>query len=119
MEYQYPWALTEMNPWNEWWERQCQMKLDALVTTIWKQCHDEGHEVCMFLEEDFKGVKSLFDLGMIPNDIDGLYLGRRRVPNHEWLYGEPEQTITTIGYIHNTVTTTQHTNKRRIKKTIV
>ena len=28
---------------------------------------------------------------MIPNDIDGLYLGRRRVPNHEWLYGEPEQ----------------------------
>ena len=36
--------------------------------------------VCMFLEEDFEGVRSLSDLGMIPDDIDGLYLGRRRVP---------------------------------------
>ena len=95
MEYnEYPWALTEMNPWNEWWERPM---LDGEVGcalghyNMWKQAYDEGHEVCMFLEEDFEGVRSLSDLGMIPDDIDGLYLGRRRVPNHEWLYDKPEE----------------------------
>ena len=73
---------------NAWWNRD--IKEGEIGCAIghylmWKQAYEEGHELCLFLEEDFNPIHSLenLDLRDLPEDVDGFYLGRSKVNPNE------------------------------------
>ena len=73
---------------NKWWNRSI---LEGEVGCaighylMWKQAYDEGHDLCLFLEEDFNQINSLenLDLSELPDNVDGFYLGRSKVNPNE------------------------------------
>ena len=89
---EYPWALP--TTWNEWWERpMLEGEIGCALGhyKMWKQAYDEGHDMVLFLEEDFKFLRSLKNIKLYFDDsIDGCYLGRRVVSGYEHLYGPME-----------------------------
>ena len=98
----FNWKIKDSN--NSWWNRN--LKAGEVGCALshwkaWKQAYDEGHELVLFLEEDFKVIHDLknLDLSKISKDIDGFYLGRSKVGkdiieyDSNWVYP---------GYSYNT-----------------
>jgi hypothetical protein len=76
------WQLKDSN--NKWWNRpilEGEIGCSIGHWMMWKQAYDEGHELCLFLEEDFSPVISLGDLDLsdLPKNTDGFYLSRNKV----------------------------------------
>jgi len=70
---------------------------------MWQKAYNEGHELCLFLEEDFEITHSLKDLDLsdLPADVDGFYLGRNKVVKNE-VEEEVGKNWLKPGYSYNT-----------------
>lgn len=76
------WQLKDSN--NKWWNRpvlEGEVGCSLGHWSMWKKAYEEGHELCLFLEEDFSPIHSLKDLDLsdLPKDVDGFYLSRNKV----------------------------------------
>lgn len=76
------WQLKDSS--NPWWKRpilEGEVGCSLGHIKMWQNAYNEGHELCLFLEEDFRMMHSLKDLDLsdLPKDVDGFYLGRNKV----------------------------------------
>lgn len=77
------WKLEDAK--NPWWNKNLKEgEIGCALSHLkaWEQAYKEGHELVLFLEEDFKPLINLdeIDFSKIEKDIDGFYLGRSIVP---------------------------------------
>ena len=81
------WELPQSERHMDWW---CRPMTDGEVGcsmshwNAWRQAYDEGHEWVLFLEEDFKRLRSCndLDLNTFDDNVDGFYLGSTKM-NHK------------------------------------
>ena len=76
------WQLKDSN--NSWWSRpilEGEIGCSIGHWMMWKKAYEEGHDLCLFLEEDFTPIVSLKDLNLsdLPEDVDGFYLSRNKI----------------------------------------
>lgn len=71
---------------NDWWNRDVlegEVGCGLSHLAMWEKAYKENYNCVLFLEEDFKLLKSLKDLDLetLPKDADGFYLGRNKIGN--------------------------------------
>lgn len=98
------WQLKDSN--NKWWKRpvlEGEVGCSLGHYMMWKRAYNEGHELCLFLEEDFSPIHSLKDLDLsdLPKDTDGFYLSRNKV-NKNGVEEEVGKNWLKPGYSYNT-----------------
>jgi len=98
------WKLENSN--NHWWNRNLKEgEVGCALSHLkaWEQAYEEGHELVLFLEEDFKSLIDLddIDFSKIEKDIDGFYLGRNTV-NKKLKEKEYNEQFNYANYSYNT-----------------